>query len=170
MADRRKRIRSDAAAMSGNQFAVGSSRFLRPEWPQVEIPAIQASSSLARRFVEQVRRNKSFSPWHSACRWKSGSNYHFSQTFGAALPTICRCRKSRLGLIVHSVGVTGPQTTPENAGETACFKLGNAESNAVDQELADLLAIWPRLSVPDREQVVNIARLVADAAEARRST
>jgi len=61
---------------------------------------------------------------------------------------------------------------PDNGLENLCSK-GGAKSAALsptvqtDSQLADLLAIWPRLTASDREQVVRMARLMADAEEAR---
>ena len=45
-----------------------------------------------------------------------------------------------------------------------------AETSVPDPQLADLISLWPRLSTPDREHVVRMVQLMADAGEARRVT
>lgn len=48
-------------------------------------------------------------------------------------------------------------------GNTGCPDLGDAESNAVDSQLAELLSLWPHLTGPERERLVEIVRVIAEA-------
>jgi hypothetical protein len=62
------------------------------------------------------------------------------------------------------VAGTGSRTAPENTGNTRRFDRGDSLSDSptpVDPQLAELIAIWPRIPVPDRDRIVNMARLLA---------
>ena len=78
-------------------------------------------------------------------------------------PKPLKAAKSVPGRISNSTQI------PRNMHDSELDSAFHSAVTSADLHIADLLAIWPRLSVPDREQVVRMARLMAqvDAVGAR---